>query len=81
MTMTRLFVWRVQTHCRNSQSKVGIEFSDLNSADVLVVEYRESIRPAIPPIIALLNDEDPSVRKVGVDTLWKLSEQGRHRIF
>jgi len=72
---------RVQTHCRNSQSKVDIEFSDLNFTDVLVVEYRESIRPAIPQIIALLGDSDWKVCKAGVDTLSKLTEQGRHRIF
>jgi len=81
MTRTRLFVWRVQTHCRNYQSKVGIEFSDLSVVHVLVDEYRESIRHAIPQITGLLNDKDLSVRMAGVDTLWILSEQGRHQIF
>jgi len=76
-----MFVRPVQTHCRNSQNKVGIEFSDLSVVHVLVDEYRESIRPAIPQIIALLGDSNWYVRKAGADTLSKLSEQGRHRIF
>jgi len=72
---------RVQTHCGNSPSKVGIEFSDLSVVHVLVDEYRELIRSAIPQIIALLSNSDWYVRTAGEDTLWKLSEQGRHRIF
>jgi hypothetical protein len=40
------------------------------------VEFRESIRPAIPQFIALLSDSDLYVHEAGV-ALLKLSEQGK----
>ena len=48
----------------------------MNIVDVLVAEFRESIRPAIPQIIALLRDSEWNVRGAGADALSKLSEQG-----
>ena len=66
----------MQIYCRISQSKVRYNFSNLNDADVLVAEFRESIMPAIPEIISLLSDSDLSVRMAGADALSELSEQG-----
>ena len=68
-------------YCRNSQSKVRYKFFELNDADVFVVEFRKSIRPAIPVIVSLLGDGESSVRKAGADALSKLSEQGKVYIF
>ena len=67
----------MQIYCRISQSKVRYNFSNLNDADVLVAEFRESIMPAIPEIISLLSDSDLSVRMAGADALSELSEQGK----
>jgi HEAT repeat protein len=44
---------------------------------MLVAEYRESIRQAIPQIITLLSHSEWGVRQAGVDALSKLSEQCR----
>ena len=66
----------MQIYCRISQSKVRYNFSNLNDADVLVAEFRESIMPAIPEIISLLSDSNLSVRMAGADALSELSEQG-----
>jgi HEAT repeat protein len=41
------------------------------------VELRESIRAAIPQIIALLNDSEWDVRRAGTDILAKLSQRGK----
>jgi len=43
---------------------------------MILADFRESIRPAIPQIIALLSDNTSYVRKAGADALAKLSEQG-----
>lgn len=53
-----------------------MQIPDLNVIDVLVAPYRASVRPAIPEIIGFLVDTDKDVRKMGVDALAKLSEQG-----
>jgi len=42
-----------------------------------VAEFRVSIQPAIPQIIALLSDGYPGVSRAGADVLSKLSEQGK----
>jgi len=44
---------------------------------MIVAEFRGSIRPAIPQIIALLSDNTSYTRKAGVDALAKLSERGK----
>ena len=44
---------------------------------MLVAEFRESIRPAIPQMITLLKIRDSGVRTVVANALKKLSEQGR----
>jgi len=44
--------------------------------EMIVDEFRESIRPAIPQIIALLSDSDEDVRMAGANALSNLSEQG-----
>ena len=49
-------------HSRNFQSKVSIEFLNLNAVDVLVAARRDSIKAAIPQIIALLGDREDDVR-------------------
>ena len=67
----------MQIHCGNFQSKVRHIYFDLNNTDVLVAEFRESIRPAIPKIGSLLSDGQWSVRVAGADALSKLSEQGK----
>ena len=71
------FVSEVQTHCRNSRSKVKYKFSDLNDTDVFVAEFRDSIRLAIPVIVSLLSDGERNVRGAGADALSKLLEQGK----
>ena len=48
----------------------------MNVVDVLVAEFRESIRPAIPQIIALFSDSEWGVRVAGARALSKLSEYG-----
>jgi len=42
----------------------------------IVAEFRGSIRPAIPRIIALLTNSDEDLLRAGVGALLKLSEQG-----
>ena len=42
-----------------------------------VAEFRESIRPAIPQIVALFSDSGGDVRRAGANVLSYLSEQGR----
>jgi hypothetical protein len=64
-------------HCQNSQSNVRNNFSDLNDADVLIADFRESIIHAIPKIIAFLSDSELNVCCAGADALAKLSEQGK----
>ena len=49
----------------------------MNVADVLVADFRESIRRAIPQIVSLLSDGESDVRWAGADALSKLSEQGK----
>jgi len=44
---------------------------------IIVAEFRESIRPAIPQIIALLRDSDEDVCRAGTEALFTLSEQGK----
>jgi hypothetical protein len=41
------------------------------------VEFRDSIRPPIPQIIALLRHYDSNVLNAGVDALAKLSDHGK----
>ena len=48
---------------------------------LLVVEFRDIIRPAIRQIIALLNHSELKVRKAGADALLELSEQGNISCF
>ena len=55
----------------SKQGKEGIKSSDLNIANVIVAAFRESIRPAIPKIIALLSNGKLNVYRV-VDALSKL---------
>jgi len=43
---------------------------------MILVEFRESIQPAIPHIISLLSHKTSYARKAGADALSKLSEQG-----
>ena len=47
------------------------------SLTVIVVEFRESIKPAIPQIIALLRESNEDVRRAGIDVLIALSEHGK----
>ena len=68
-------------YCQNSQSKVRYLNPDLNVADVLVAEFRESIRHAIPQIVSLLTNGERNARIAGADALSKLSEQGKVYIF
>ena len=49
----------------------------MNIVDALLVEFRESIIPAIPKIITSLSDGESSVRQAGADALLKLSEKGK----
>ena len=42
----------------------------------LLAEFRESIRPAIPQIVALLGDSNSDSRTAGANALSFLSEQG-----
>ena len=66
-------------HCRNSQSKVYIKFTDLNYIDVLhLAQFRKSIRAAISQIISLLGTWESDVDAY---ILAKLSEQGEVLIF
>ena len=43
----------------------------------IVAEFRASIAPAIPEIIALLVDEDENVRWEAADSLTKFAERGK----
>ena len=54
---------------------VSYENFDLNVFNVLVAEFRRSIRPAIPHIIAFLSHGDFNDCRAGADALSKLSEQ------
>ena len=63
-------------HCQNSQRMVRYKCSDLNNADVLVAEFRDSIKPAVPQIVSFLSNDNQNVRIAGADALSKLSEQG-----
>ena len=60
----------------SEQGKVSKIFG-LNIIDVLVAEFRDSVRPTIPRIVALLCDRDWPVCKEDLDVLLKLSEQGK----
>ena len=64
-------------HCRNFQNMVKYKIPDLDDADVLVAEFRESIRRAIPQIVSLLSDSEENACIAGADALLKLSEQGK----
>jgi len=44
---------------------------------MVLAEFRESIRPAIPQIIPLLSDNTSYVRMASADALAKLSEPGK----
>ena len=68
-------------HWSNSQSKVRYQISNLNIVDVLAAEFRGSIWPAIPLMNDLLEIGNSDVCKVVVNTLAKLSEQGKVSIF
>ena len=43
----------------------------------IVAEFRESIRPVISRVVALLDDSDWHIREAGANALLKLSKQGR----
>ena len=49
----------------------------MNVTDLLVADFRESIRRAIPQIVSLLSDGESDVRSAGANVLSKLSEQGK----
>ena len=52
--------------------------SDLNVVDVLVLaEFQESIRTAIPQIIGFLRHNEWTVHLAGVAALSRLSKQGK----
>ena len=46
-------------------------------ADVLVAEFRESIKRAIPQIVSILSNGERNLRIAGANALSKLSEQGK----
>jgi hypothetical protein len=52
-----------------------MKFPDLDIADVLVANFQELIRPAIPKINTLLTAKEVDVCKAGLATLLKLLEQ------
>jgi hypothetical protein len=54
-----------------------MKFLDLDLTDVLVANFRESIRPAFPTIITLLSDNEKDARKTGADASSELSVQGK----
>jgi hypothetical protein len=61
----------------SEQGKV-LNYSDLNVVDVLVAEFRESIKPAIPYMITFLNPSiAPDVLKAVANALSKLSDNGK----
>ena len=43
----------------------------------IAVELLEFIQPAIPQVVSLLGDRETQVRETSLDTLVKLSEQGK----
>jgi hypothetical protein len=43
----------------------------------IAAEFRESIKTSISQIVKLLKDSDSNVRRVGAETLSKLSEKGK----
>jgi HEAT repeat protein len=43
----------------------------------LLAKFHPLIEPAIPEIISLLDDNDESIRKAGIDALSKFSEHGK----
>ena len=49
----------------------------MDFVDVLVAEFRKSIRHAIPKIIDLLKHNEWKSRRAGGDALSKFSEQGK----
>ena len=64
-------------HYQNSQDMVNIKFSDLNIVDVLLVaEFQELIKDAIPQIITLVKSQE-SRSDFAANTLAILSEQGK----
>ena len=52
----------------------------MNVIDVLVAEFRESIRPHIPEIISLLSDSVLDVRRAGADAFDALVAEFRESI-
>ena len=57
---------------------VRYRIPNLTVVDVLVVEFRESIKPAIPQMIALLGSwQAMDIHKAIANTLSKLSEHGK----
>jgi hypothetical protein len=76
--MIRTFLKQLQMHYRNYQNMVRYQISDLKVVDVLVAEFRESIMPAIPQMIALLGTWEASdIHKLVSNALSKLSEHGK----
>lgn len=75
-----MFVWQVQIYCQNSQSGVSIEFSNLIVVDVLVAEYQDSIKTAIPQIIELFHSSNQTVCEAAAEVFLKLSKQGKYPI-
>ena len=64
-------------YCQNSQSKVRYKLFNLIDTDVLVAEFRESIKPAVPEIISFLSDSELNVCMAAADALSKLSEKSK----
>ena len=62
----------------SEQGNVRYIFSDLTVTDVLVAEFRESVKPAIPQMIALLGSwKESDIFKAVANALSKLSEHGK----
>ena len=83
ITLLRPWSWDVCEAAANALVKLSEQGQASNFltwthiVDVLVAEFRESFKPAIPQIIALLSDKEWIVRRAGADTLSRLSEQGK----
>lgn len=56
---------------------MGLKSSEANGVDVVVAEFRESVKHDIPQIIAFLSHINAEVREAGARTLHQLAEQGK----
>jgi hypothetical protein len=82
--------WHSEEDVRKASSDALLKLSEqgiissfcLNVVDMLfVVEFRESIKAAIPQIVSLLRPWKSYICELGADALVKLSEQGSVSIF